>query len=55
VPKTIRSRDEILRLFDGFEVLPPGLVDMERWRPDGNTPSMPPTELKIPGCVGRKP
>lgn len=54
VPKTIRSREAILRLFDGFELLPPGLVDMERWRPDADTPSFPPTELKIPGGVGRK-
>jgi hypothetical protein len=50
-PKTIRSREEILRFFDGFELVPPGLVDMGDWRPDLEEP---PTELKIPGGVGRK-
>jgi hypothetical protein len=50
-PKTIRSREEILRLFDGFGLLPPGLVDMADCRP---TMEEPPTELKIPGGVARK-
>ena len=54
VPKTVRSREEILRLFDGFELLPPGLADMDQWRPDADTRPLPATELKIPGGVGRK-
>jgi hypothetical protein len=29
-----RSRAEILRLFDGFELVEPGLVYMSEWRPD---------------------
>jgi hypothetical protein len=47
-----RHREEILRFFDGFELLPPGLVDVERWRPDIEPLS---TRLKITGGVGRKP
>ena len=46
-----RPRDQILRFFDGFELVPPGLTDVERWRQDGATP----TRLKIAGAVGRKP
>jgi len=50
-PKTLRSPDEILRFFDGFELVPPGLADMDQWVPDADVP---PTALKIPGGVGRK-
>ena len=46
-----RSRDQIGRFFDGFELVPPGLTDVERWRQDGAAP----TRLKIAGAVGRKP
>jgi SAM-dependent methyltransferase len=30
----IRSRDQILRFFDGFGLIDPGLVYMPQWRPD---------------------
>jgi hypothetical protein len=50
-PMVCRGRDQILRFFDGFELLPPGLVDVEQWRPDV---AAPPTALRIPGGVGRK-
>ena len=46
-----RARPRILRFFDGFELLPPGLTDVQRWRQDATTP----TRLKIAGAVGRKP
>jgi SAM-dependent methyltransferase len=46
-----RPRERILRFFDGFEVVPPGLTDVEKWRQDGAAP----TRLKIAGAVGRKP
>jgi S-adenosyl methyltransferase len=29
-----RSRAEILRFFDGFDLVPPGLVYVSQWRPD---------------------
>jgi O-methyltransferase involved in polyketide biosynthesis len=32
-PMTPRSRDQILRIFDGLELLEPGVVSMTRWRP----------------------
>jgi hypothetical protein len=46
-----RTREEIEQLFAGFELLPPGVVDVEQWRPDTEAPS---TRLKISGGVGHK-
>ena len=49
-----RSRQELLRFFDGLELLEPGVVSASLWRPDA-------TELGTPqevfnfGGVGRKP
>lgn len=47
-----RSRDQILRFFDGFELLEPGLVPKHEWRPHTGV------ALKTPtiqwGGVGRK-
>jgi hypothetical protein len=47
-----RSREEILRFFDGFELLEPGLVSVQDWRPDTIAAR---TRLKITGGVGRMP
>jgi hypothetical protein len=44
-----RTREEIHRFFGGFQLLPPGLVDVEQWRPDLEAPT---TRLKISGGVG---
>lgn len=30
----MRSRDEVARFFDGYEMVEPGLVAMPEWRPD---------------------
>lgn len=38
-PITWRSREQVARLLAGFELVPPGLVDMIHWRPDGATES----------------
>lgn len=35
-PATLRSRDHILSLFNGFTLLPPGVVFTPLWRPDRN-------------------
>jgi len=35
---TLRTRAEILRLFDGLELLEPGLVQIHRWRPGLSAP-----------------
>lgn len=33
-PVTPRSRERIAGFFDGLEMVPPGLVQLQRWRPD---------------------
>jgi hypothetical protein len=45
-----RPQDQILRFFDGFELLEPGLTSVQDWRQDAVTA---PTRLKIAGAVGR--
>jgi hypothetical protein len=35
-PFQLRTSREILRFFDGLEMLPPGLVPVDRWRPEAN-------------------
>jgi len=50
----VRSRKEIERFFDGFEILAPGVVWMADWRPDpGTRPAGRPNSLF--GGLGRKP
>ncbi|MEI7033432.1 SAM-dependent methyltransferase [Streptomyces pratensis] len=41
-PLVMRSREEISRFFDGYEMVDPGLVSMPEWRPD--TPQAPQQE-----------
>ena len=50
-----RSRAEILRFFDGFELLDPGLVYIPQWRPDSpdDVPEDPSQVWALVG-VGRK-
>ena len=51
MPFTLRSRAQILDLFDGFDLVEPGLVSLPEWRPAFNTDRTP---LKGPtlGAVG---
>jgi hypothetical protein len=46
-----RSDAEVLRFFDGFDLVEPGLVDVTEWHPEGETPDM---TIKLVGAVGRK-
>jgi len=41
MPFTLRSRAQILDLFDGFDLVEPGLVSLPEWRPDYNTDRTP--------------
>jgi hypothetical protein len=52
----LRSRPDILRFFDGFDLVDPGLVRIPEWRPDspGDVPDNPGQFLALVG-VGRKP
>jgi hypothetical protein len=53
-PMTLRSSAEIGRFFSGLDVLPPGLVSQNRWRPDRPVPDDEP-HLACYVAVGRKP
>lgn len=46
------SADEITRFIEGFELLEPGLVPLEDWRPDD--PGAPRRTVPIYGAVGRR-
>jgi hypothetical protein len=35
-PMYFRSYDQVLTMFDGFELIEPGVVDAPKWRPDSN-------------------
>jgi hypothetical protein len=49
----VRSLPEIRRFFDGFDLVDPGLVWINEWRPDPGVPAEgPPRSLR--GGVGRK-
>jgi SAM-dependent methyltransferase len=51
-----RSRADILRFFDGFDLVEPGLVYIAQWRPDSPA-SVPddPSQFWVLAGVGRKP
>ncbi|MDN3351619.1 SAM-dependent methyltransferase [Actinomadura sp. DC4] len=51
-PVTLRGRAQVTELFDGFELLDPGVVAAPEWRPD--RPYRDPTGWVLAG-VGRKP
>ena len=38
---TMRDRAAISRFFDGLELVEPGVVQPQRWRPEPGTPSPP--------------
>lgn len=50
---TSRTRDEFARFFEGLELVEPGLVPIDQWRPDQWT--MTPEGRYHYGAVGRKP
>jgi hypothetical protein len=53
---TVRTKAEVTRFFDGLELVEPGVVPMDRWRPD-QPDRIPPDAPVIPGYggIGRKP
>ena len=53
-PNTLRTREEILGFFDGLEMLEPGLVPVQQWRPDDPDAAHPRRAWMV-GGVGRKP
>ncbi|GAA4590772.1 SAM-dependent methyltransferase [Planotetraspora phitsanulokensis] len=51
----LRSHEEIARFFDGYELLEPGLVYPEDWRPDPDEPRLAQAPSAGFSGVGRKP
>jgi S-adenosyl methyltransferase len=52
----MRTRPEVARFFEGVEMVEPGLVLVDDWRPDpGETPVRPGWVARFYGGVGRKP
>jgi hypothetical protein len=53
---TMRSREQVEHLFDGWELVEPGLVYLPQWRPELGTPVMDrPERMTGLAGVGRKP
>lgn len=51
---TLRAPDQILRFFDGFDLIEPGLVKVPYWRPDGaELPDA--DQVWVLGAIGHKP
>ena len=55
-PMTMRTPEQVERLFDGWELVEPGLVYLPQWRPEPGSPELDRPE-RMPGLagVGRKP
>jgi O-methyltransferase involved in polyketide biosynthesis len=51
--QTNRSRAQVTRFFDGLELLPPGVVQLNRWRPDPGDAD-PGIEISSWAGIGRK-
>jgi hypothetical protein len=51
---TARSREELIRFFDGLELLEPGVVSASLWRPEAGKLGTPAEVFNFSG-VGRKP
>lgn len=52
-PATLRTRSEIEHLFDGTDLIDPGMVFVPEWRPDTET-DVTPEEVWALGGIGRK-
>ncbi|GHG14105.1 MULTISPECIES: SAM-dependent methyltransferase [Amycolatopsis] len=50
-----RTKDEVLALFEGFELVEPGLTTSANWRPDRLSAVVDPEEDGLYAGVGRKP
>jgi hypothetical protein len=50
-----RNREQVLRFFDGLELVEPGLVYVREWRPDNLLAAQLPEQAWSVGGVARKP
>lgn len=54
IPYRLRSPEQIIRFFDGLDPVEPGIVPVQRWRPDGRSAELP-QDINMWGGVARKP
>jgi len=55
IPYNLRTPEEIVRYFDGLDVVEPGVVPIQTWRPDpGAEPAGPLVDVNTFGGIGRK-
>jgi hypothetical protein len=55
-PMTMRTRDQVMALFDGWDLVEPGVVYLPQWRPEPGGPAMDrPERMTGLAGVGRKP
>jgi len=52
-PVTLRSKDQVARFFDGLDLVEPGLVPIQEWRPDSDLEAS--AKAAMWGGVARKP
>ncbi|HET9658147.1 MAG TPA: SAM-dependent methyltransferase [Kineosporiaceae bacterium] len=50
-----RTLAEVEAMFDGLELVEPGVVPVHQWRPDSNAPRLLDTQVHVYGAVGIKP
>jgi hypothetical protein len=53
--KAARRTEDVLRFFDGWDLVEPGLVYVRRWRPDNPLSARSAEKIWVVGGVGRKP
>jgi hypothetical protein len=53
-PAVLRTRDQIRRLFDGFDLIDPGLVYTPQWRRDASSAEPDPRKAWMLAGLGRK-
>ncbi|HEX3782384.1 MAG TPA: SAM-dependent methyltransferase [Pseudonocardiaceae bacterium] len=53
-PACVRDREQIIELFDGFDLVEPGVVLTSQWRPDSPSEVVEPNRAAALGGVGRK-
>jgi S-adenosyl methyltransferase len=52
-PVTPHSREQVTRFFDGLDLIEPGVVPIQQWRPDSDAEAA--ARAGMWGGVGRKP
>ncbi len=55
LPIVLRSSAEIAALVTGLDLIPPGLVPLNDWRPDAGDPPAAATQVPVHALVARKP